>query len=376
MRNFELEIHFSKWEFTARHHMTASDVESMTIRDLLAMATPGERQAFEDQWLGYTETWGAPDLRETIAGTYDTLKDEHILCFAGAEEGIYTAMRVLLTRSDHAIVAVPNYQAAETVPLDICEVTGVPLRAEDNWRLDIDDIARAIRPNTRLVSINVPNNPTGALMPADDLEALVRLCRHHGLYLFSDEVYRLLELDERKRLPQVADLYEKGFSLNVMSKAYGLPGLRLGWIAGRDREILLQMERYKHFLTICNAAPSERLSVIALRNRDRILDRNRALLGENLDALEQFFSEFPSLFEWSRPDGGCIAFPRYLGKDGVENFCQKLVNDHGVLLLPSSIYRSELMDTPADRFRIGFGRRGITDGLDAIREFLNQSARV
>ena len=266
----------------------------------------------------------------------------------------------------------PNYQAAETLPLSICEVTGVPLRDDMDWRLDLDALAAAIRPNTKLVSINFPNNPTGAVMPRDDFDALIELCREHGLYLFSDEVYRLLEVDETKRLPQAADAYEKGISLNVMSKAYGLPGLRIGWLASQDTDILARLERYKHYLSICNSAPSERLAVIALAARDRILERNRALVRDNLAALDGFFADYPALFDWSHPDGGCVAYPKFLGRGGVEAFCQDLVEESGVLLLPASIYRSELMDTVLDRFRIGFGRRSIGDGIAEMRRFLER----
>ena len=371
MRNFELEVFFSKWEFTAKYHLTASDVESMSLKELLSMATPEERIAFDNQWLGYTETWGAADLRESIAATYDKMEHQNILCFAGAEEGIYTAMRVLLNKNDHAVVVVPNYQAAETLPLDICDVTGVPLLPEENWRLDIDDVAGAIRANTKLISINVPNNPTGATIPKDDLNDLIALCRKNNIYLFSDEVFRLLELDEDKRMVQVADNYEKGISLNVMSKSYGFPGLRIGWIASQDQDLLLRLERYKHYLSICNSGPSERLAIIALRNRDQILESKRSLLRENLQTLDRFFEDHSSLFEWSPPDGGCIAFPRYTGRGGVEPFCKTLVSEYGVLLLPASVYRSELMDTPSDRFRIGFGRRNVEAGLAVFREFIN-----
>lgn len=370
MRNFELELYFSKWEFNAKYHMTASDMESMSLKELMAMATPQERRDFDDLWLGYTETWGAPDLRDIIATTYDTMERGNILCFAGAEEGIYASMRVLLCKKDHAIVVVPNYQAAETLPLDICEVTGAALQPKENWRLDIDDVAKAIQPNTKLISINVPNNPTGATMPQDDINALISLCRKNNIYLFSDEVYRLLELNENKRMQQIADIYEKGISLNVMSKAYGFPGLRIGWIASQDKDLLLRFERYKHYLSICNAGPSERLAMIALRNRDYVLQRNRSLLRENLQELERFFKDYDNLFEWSPPDGGCIAYPRYIGRGGVEKFCHTLVNEHGLLLLPASIYRSELMKTPIDHFRIGFGRRNIKAGLTVMREFL------
>ena len=192
MRDFALEVHFSRWEFNARHHMTASDMESMTLGELTQMAGPSAREELGRLWLGYTETWGAPDLREAIAATYDGLSARDILCFAGAEEGIYAAMRVMLSPEDHAIVSVPNYQAAETVPLGLCAVTGVPLLENDHWRLDLDAVRAAIRPNTKLISVNLPNNPTGALMPQEDFSALVALCREHDLYLFSDEVYRLL----------------------------------------------------------------------------------------------------------------------------------------------------------------------------------------
>ena len=372
MRDFALEVHFSRWEFNARHHMTASDMESMTLGELTQMAGPSAREELGRLWLGYTETWGAPDLREAIAATYDGLSARDILCFAGAEEGIYAAMRVMLSPEDHAIVSVPNYQAAETVPLGLCAVTGVPLLENDHWRLDLDAVRAAIRPNTKLISVNLPNNPTGALMPQEDFSALVALCREHDLYLFSDEVYRLLESDDKKRLPQAAEAYEKGVSLNVMSKAYGLPGLRIGWIASRDTALLQKLERYKHYLSICNSAPSERLAVMALSVRDRILMRNRSLIAENLEKMDAFFAEYPDLFDWKRPDGGCVAYPRYNGRDGVEQFCHDLVEQAGVLLLPASVYHSELMQTPAGRFRIDFGRKGIDAGLAAMRDFLGR----
>ncbi len=373
MRNFELETYFSKWEFTARHHMTASDVQSMSVNALMAMAGTSVSEVLGDLSLGYTETWGAPDLRAAIAATYEGMEPENILCFAGAEEGVYAAMRVLLEPQDHAIVVVPNYQAAETIPLSICAVTGVQLDAQKGWQLDIEDVKRALRPNTKLISINFPNNPTGAVMPKGDFDALIALCREHGLYLFNDEVYRLLELDEARRLPQAADAYEKGISLSVMSKAYGLPGLRIGWIASQDKALLLRLERYKHYLSICNSAPSERLAVIALSVREQILERNRALLRRNIVELDRFFADYPALFEWQHPDGGCIAYPRYMGQGDVEAFCTGLIEENGVLLLPASIYRSELMDAPTDRFRIGFGRANIEEGITAFRDFLDRN---
>ena len=141
-----------------------------------------------------------------------------------------------------------------------------------------------------------------------------------------------------------------------MSKAYGLPGLRIGWIACRDTELLGRLERAKHYTSICNAGPSEVLALIGLRARDRLLARNRRIIADNLPAFDEFFDAHPELFEWQPPQGGCVAFPRYRGADGVEAMCHDLVEQVGVLLLPASIYRSELLPTPTDRFRVGVGR--------------------
>jgi aspartate/methionine/tyrosine aminotransferase len=371
MRDFSLEVFFSKWEFAARHHLTASDAESLPLSRLLELASPEDRDRFRELHLGYTQTFGSPSLREAIATTYSGLATQDILCFAGAEEGIYVCMRTLLTSGDHAIVLTPNYQAAETLPLAICEVTGVPLVEPEDWALDVDAVRAAVRPNTRLISINFPNNPTGAVPTSAAYEALVELCRRHGIWLFSDEVYRGLERSDADRLPQAAEIYERGISLNVMSKAYGLPGLRIGWIACRDHELLARMERYKHYLSICNSAPSEVLAEIALKARDTLLARNRGLVVENLKRLDEFFAQFPSRFDWRAPKGGCVGFPRYLGSDGVEVFCRRLVEEAGVLLLPASVYRSELTDTPRDRFRIGFGRANLSAGLKAMQDRLS-----
>ncbi len=374
IKDFGLEVFFSQWEFTAPYNMTASDLESLSMRDLLAMATPEDRAAFDDLWLGYTQTWGAPALRAEIARTYETLAPENILCLAGAGEGLYTVARVLLGPDDHAIVPTPNYQSAETLPLTICEVTGVPLsRDAGRWRLDPDDLRAAIRPNTRLVSLNFPHNPTGMLMPRAELDEVIRLCRAEGIYLLCDEVYRGVELDPARQMPQIADVYERGLSLNVMSKAYGLPGLRIGWLASQDREVLERIERYKHYLSICNSAPSEMLALIALKARDQILGRNRALIERNLTALEALFADYPGLVDWARPDGGCVAFPRYTGPDGVEAFCRGLLEESGVMLLPSSIYASDLTDVPKDHFRVGVGRDAVfRDGLDAMRRHVER----
>ena len=374
LRPFALEVFFSKWEFTARHHLCASDMQSMTLSELLAMADAGDRAAWDALYLGYTETWGSPGLRDAIAGTYESIAASELLTFVGAEEGIFAAMHALLGPDDHAITVIPNYQSVESVPLSICETTGVALNPERGWELDLERLRDAIRPNTRVICINFPHNPTGKVIARGALDEIISLCRAWGIYLFSDEVYRLIERRPEMTLPQVADIYERGISLGVMSKAYGLPGIRVGWVACKDAEVLRRMERMKHYTSICGAAPSELLAQIALKARDRILARNRSLIVRNLALLETFFVEHSDLFAWYLPDGGCIGFPRYLGREGVEAFASKLVEQSGVLVLPASVYQSDLGPTPPDRFRIGYGRDNMDVGLAAMRTHLRKQA--
>jgi aspartate/methionine/tyrosine aminotransferase len=370
---FRLEVYLSRWEFAARYHLTASDAETLTIRELLDLASPGDRDAFDDLALGYTPIWGNDRLREAIAGTYEGLGPEHVLVFAGAEEALFWAMLELVGPGEHAIITVPNYQSMESVVLASgADVSALVLRADEAWGFDIDEVRRLLRPNTRLIAVNFPNNPSGGIAERSAFQALVDLCETHGVRLFSDEVYRGLELDSTRTLPQAAEVSANALSLNVMSKAYGLPGLRIGWVASRDRQLLERLERRKHCTSICNAAPSEHLATIALRARQQILERNKTIIATNLPQFDTFFARWSELFEWEHPQGGCVCFPRYLGDESASAFCHDLVEQAGVVLLPPAIYRSELAEVPHDRFRIGVGRRNPAPALAAVDEFLQR----
>jgi aspartate/methionine/tyrosine aminotransferase len=369
--DFRLEVYLGRWEFAARYHLTASDAETLIIGELLDLAGPGAREELEHLPLSYTPTWGTPALLEAVADTYATVAPEHVLTFAGAEEAMFWALAELVGPGEHAIVTVPNYQSMESVTRATgADLDGLVLRPEDGWALDLDAVERLLRPDTRLVAVNFPNNPTGATPDRATFERLVELCDSVGARLFSDEVYRGLELDPMRTLPPAADLSEGAVSLGVMSKAYGLPGLRIGWLACRDRALLERLERRKHYTSICNAGPSEHLAVLALRAGEAIRARNRAIIAENLPRFAETFARWPGHLTWEAPQGGCVAFPRLLTGEGTDTFCRRLVERAGVVLLPSDIYRSALGPVPADRFRIGVGRRDPGPGLEAFERFL------
>jgi aspartate/methionine/tyrosine aminotransferase len=372
--DFQLEVFFSQWEFAAKHVLTASDAQSMRLGELLALGTDEDRTGFERITLGYVPTWGGDELRQAIAATYLDLRPEDVLAFAGAQEGLFWLLQEAAGPGDHVILTVPGYQSMESLALATgAEVTGLALRPEDGWVLDLDGLKRALRPNTRLVAVNFPHNPTGAVPDHATFKALVDLCEARGIRLFCDEVHRGLELNPERRLTQAADLSPMAVSLNVTSKSYGLAGLRVGWLASRDRALLARLERRKHYTSISNSGPSEFLTALALRHGEAIQARNRAIIRRNLPLFDALFARWPELFDWERPQGGCICFPRYRGADGVEAFCRDLVEQAGVLLAPASLFRSSLADTPTDRFRVGVGRSNPEPALEAIQRFLERT---
>lgn len=361
---FKLESYLSKREFIAPYMLCGSDAESYPLNEILQLAGEEEKKLWNNLTLNYTETKGHPLLRETIANQYH-LEKEQILCFAGAEEGIYVMAHTLLESTDHAIVVTPCYQSLESIPSTLCRTTAVPISYENRWSLDVDRLANAIQPNTKLIVINFPHNPTGSHISHETLLQLIELAKKHNLWLFSDEVYRFMEINPADRLPPVAEIYEKGISLGVMSKSYGLPGLRIGWIACQDRVLLEKMGEMKHYLSICNSAPSEILSLIALKASDKILARNIALMQENLLLLDSFFDRHAEWFEWVRPKGGCIGYPLFRSRNSVSQLADELLNKTGVLILPAETYHDQ-----SNHFRISFGRKSMPEALKRFEQFI------
>ena len=266
---FRIEQYYAVHEFTAPYMLSSSDAESVAIDDLLALE-PDALERLLAQRLGYTESVGAPELRAAIAPIYETLSPDDVVVVAAAEEAIFVAYHALLEPGDHVVVETPCYESALQVARSAgAAVTEWRRSASDGWAHDLDALRSALRPDTKLVYINSPHNPTGMQMSREVLDGVVGLCAERGAWLFSDEVYRELEHDPADRLPAACDLYERALSLGSMSKTYGLPGLRLGWLACRDRDALQRIVDLKHYTTICSSAPSELLSALALRHRER-----------------------------------------------------------------------------------------------------------
>ena len=366
---FKLERYFARYEFAVRHLLCSSDCESVTVKDLLSLEA-GAGKALERLWLGYTESQGAPALRQAISRLYDTIGADQVLVHSGAEEAIFLFMHAALSPGDHLVVHWPCYQSLYEVARGIgCEVAFWQAREDRGWALDLDDLMAQIRPSTRAVIINTPHNPTGWLMPRDEFGRLNRLLEEREILLFSDEVYRESEYSADDRLPAACDLSQCAVSLGVMSKTYGLPGLRIGWVATHHDGIKDKMAALKDYTTICNSGPSEFLAEVALRHRDTLIRRNLDIITTNLRLLDDFFGRHASTFAWVRPKAGPIAFVGLTGSE-VDRFCHELVSAKGVLLLPGNLYG----DT-GNHFRIGFGRRGMPAALAALEQFAGQLDR-
>ncbi len=365
---FQLERYFAKYEFNVEYTLCSSDCEAMTIADLLALEE-NARAKFDAQWLGYTESPGAPSLRQEIARVYETISPEQVLVHTGAEEAIFLFMHAALNAGDHIIVHAPCYQSLMEVARGIgCEVTRWSAREENRWALDVEELRALIRPNTRVIVINTPHNPTGYLMPRADYSRVNDLARAHNIILFSDEVYRESEYDATTRLPAACDVNRNAVSLGVMSKTYGLPGLRIGWVATHNASLYERMTALKDYTTICNSAPSEFLAELALRHRAKLAARNVDIIARNLNLLDEFFAEHAEQFEWLCPRAGPIAFPK-LKRANAEKFCHELVTRAGVLLLPGTLF-----DDAGNHFRIGFGRKNLPEALARTRTFLAENA--
>jgi aspartate/methionine/tyrosine aminotransferase len=364
---FKLERYFARTEFVAPYVLSGSDCETLTIQELLDLE-PGAADGLLATRLGYTEPPGRPSLRRTIASLYDNVDADGILVHTGAEEAIFTFMNALLGPRDHIIVHYPSYQSLFDIARSIgCSVTLWHARRENNWELDLDELKNAIRERTRAIVINTPHSPTGYLMERDNYDALIEVARRHGIVVFSDEVYRGLEYQPETRLPQGCDLYENAVSLGVMSKVYGLAGLRIGWIGTRNKKLLKRMWEVKDYTTICNSAPSEYLAEVGLRARQKLLARNHAIVQSNFHKLSKFFAARADLFSWVPPKAGPVTFPTLLEKTGVESFCREVLEGCGVLLVPGTLFYPE-----SHEVRFGFGRHSTPDAIERLDAFLGR----
>ncbi|MBI4424335.1 MAG: aminotransferase class I/II-fold pyridoxal phosphate-dependent enzyme [Elusimicrobia bacterium] len=366
LKPFALERYFARHEFSTPLLLGSSDCEPLGLSELLALADAETASLWSSLRLGYTESQGAPALRREIAATYADVDAEQVLTVV-PEEGIFLALHALLEPDDHVVCTYPGYQSLYEVARSIgCPVDRwMPVETEEGWRFDVAGLERVLERRTKLVVVNFPHNPTGALPSVDEFSRVAQLCRQAGARLFSDELYRGLEQDPRARLPSACEVSESAVALGGLSKAYGLAGLRLGWLVARDDRVRRRLCELKDYTTICGSAPSEVLALIALRARAVIVESHRARLAAHLRLLDDFFYARRSLFRWLRPLAGSVCFPGLAGGVDADALCREAARDAGVLLVPSTVYGLE-----RPYLRVGFGRANLPEALSRFGDFL------
>lgn len=354
---------------TAKASLSSSLAEVCSLQDVLPLE-PGAEQAYTQLGLGYTQPNGSLELRTLIAARYQSLTPDDIVVTSGSDDAFVVLFSALLDAGDHAVVQSPAYQPL----ISLAQWRGAtvspwPCREEHAWQPPIDHIQDLLSRQPRILVINTPHNPTGYAFNRGDLQAICDIAQARHTIVVSDEVYRDLPLTETPCAPPAADLSHTAVSIGSLTKSYGLPGLRVGWAASRNRPLLEQARRLRMHFNTYLPAPSEFLACLALSHAGNILQRNRAIATANLDRLRTFLTQYARFFSCHLPTAGVIAYPRWLGPDTTQALSDHLLRSKQLLLAPS-----ECFDAGDRHVRIGFGTSAFPAALQLLAGYLDSRA--
>lgn len=366
---FHLEKYFEKYEFTADYMFSCSDCDGYSMKYVLSKANEQEQQMWDNLHLGYTETQGSPFLRDAICKYYKNKRIDDVVVASPGELSFIT-MNALLegVENPHAVVVSPAYQSLYQV-LDAlgCEISYWKAQENENeWKFDIEELKKLVKPNTRLIVINFPHNPTGAYLKPSELNSIVEIARSCGAYIYSDEMYRDLILPQDcVPLQPICDIYEKGISLWGMAKSFGLAGVRVGWIVSPDKWLISQILQFKPYLSMCSSAPSEILSAIVLNHREEFLTPNLVKIRKNVELFKSAIEagKLPWIEKFVAPIAGSVAFVKIKCDSSALEWSEALVKAKSILTVPS-----EMFEYPGTYLRIGFGRENFEKVLNMLTE--------
>ncbi len=357
---FALERWMTTHELSVAYDIAESGICPLTARELLAMDASVPRAAGDlaatverllDLPLGYNEARGTLELRSLLAETYAECSPENILVTTGAIEANFLLFNVLLAPGHHVIAPYPAYQQLYSVPRALgCDVDLWQIRPETGFRYDVDDLARLLRPDTRLIVVNSPHNPTGAMLSAGDARRVYDLAESVGAHILSDEAYRWLTIPGGEELaPPMYDLGPLAISVGTLSKPFGLPGLRLGWMAAPSH-LVAQCWGLRDYVTLSPGRLNDALAVVALKNLPQILERNARIVAANLAAANAWVETHADLVSWQPPRAGLLALLHYRLRIPSLDLANKLAEDYSIMLAPGSAFGFE------QYLRIGIGQ--------------------
>jgi aspartate/methionine/tyrosine aminotransferase len=366
---FQLERWMTTYEMDVEWDIAESGIFPMTTREILDSLPPDERDAalnrMLDLRLGYSEARGSAELRGLIAETYEDTTPENVLVTTGAIEANYLLFNELLSPGDRVVIVDPAYQQLQSVAKAIgCDVALWKVRRDGEFRLELAELRDLATPGTRMIVINTPHNPTGAMLSAEELREVYSLADELGAWVLSDEAYRWLDMPGDVPLaPPMRNLGPRAISTGTLSKPFGLPGVRIGWIAAPE-EVVQRCWGLRDYISLSPGKLNDALAVLAFRHRERIIARTREIVAENLPVAEQWFVDNADLVSWTPPRGGLLALMRYeLDLPSLE-LANHLAEDYSVMLAPGSAFGYE-----------GYLRIGIGNEPEVFAEGLRQTTR-
>jgi aspartate/methionine/tyrosine aminotransferase len=352
---FALERWLTAHELHVDYDIAESGILPLTVQELLSMEPPDRRDQELKQLLslrlGYSEATGTSELRSLLAETYKNCGPENILVTTGAIEANFLLFNTLLNPGDHVVAPYPAYQQLYSVPRAIgCDVSLWQIRPEDGFQFDLDELERLVRPQTRLIVINSPHNPTGAVLSASETQRVYEIAQSVGAIVLSDEAYRWLTIPGgAPPAPPMYDLGPGGISVGTLSKPFGLPGLRIGWMVA-PAEITAECWSFRDYVSLSPGKLNDALAILAIKHRDKIIERNQAIIAANLSSANAWVAEHADILSWTPPRAGLLALLRYDLDIPSFDLANRLADEHSVMLAPGSAFGLEY------HLRIGIGQ--------------------
>ena len=373
IKPFAVEEWMNAWEVGAKYNIAETCVDSISMNELFEL-TGEDKTEFLNRLcarrLSYGDIGGLPEFRKGVCGLYKTLNIENIVPTHGASGANHHVFYSLISPGDRVVSIMPTYQQLYSIPESYgADVQILHLSKENNYLPDLEKLRRLVTPETKMICINNPNNPTGALMSEQMLREIVEIARSADAWILCDEVYRHLS-QEDDWCPSIVDLYEKGISVSSMSKVFSLAGLRLGWIATHDMSVVKSCLSHRDYNLVSCGVFDEMLAAAALKHSDKLLERSRKIVRENLQILDDWVSSEPHV-SYVKPQAGTTALVYYDLDISSYEFCEEMYKKTGAFVTPGDCF-----EVPHS-MRIGYayGKQDLIDGLKAISEYIAMKTR-
>ena len=370
IKTFKVERWMNEYEESCTYNLAETCVDSLTIREVLELSGENvEKYMLDlaDLRLTYGHIFGSPELLDGIASLYEDVRREDIIPMHGAIGANYQVINTLIEPSDNMVSVMPTYQQHYSIPESIgAEVRIVELNLDNHFLPDLEKMRELVDENTKMITINSPNNPSGSLIPLEEMKKIVEIAKSVGAYVLCDEVYRGIS-EDGSYMPSIVDIYDKGISVGSMSKTFSMAGVRLGWIVSKDAELIHLCHERRDYDTISCGAIDDKLSALALKNKDAILRRNRKIVLDNRKILDDWVNSTPEVY-YQRPVAGTTALVYYKKDIPSTELCVRLLEEKGVLFTPGECFEME----GAVRIGYAFDSKLLKKGLDLFTEFLRE----